>query len=263
MFPAKRSPRKGLLALLLAGALPLAIIPAPAAAQGLSPPAHHSGSPPRLAPAPPSSGSDKEIARRQPVAARDLDTAWRRIRRLFPSPADRTLIAIDIQRQRLYLLARGRIARRWPVSTSVYGIGERAGSEETPIGVFRVARKIGAGLPPGEILRSRRPIGRVAVPSEAPGDLRASTWVTTRILWLSGLQPGWNEGGKVDTFRRYVYIHGTANIGMLGRPASHGCVQMAPRAVIALFRRVRIGTPVLIVPDSGHWASIPGLANRG
>ncbi len=174
------------------------------------------------------------------------------------------LIAVDIASQRLYLLRRDRRAKSWPVSTSARGIGRRIDSYGTPTGVFRIVHKIGAGLPPGEILRDQRPIGRIAMPVEARDDLAASHWITTRILWLSGLEPGWNEGGNVDTFLRHIYIHGTANLGMLGRPASEGCIQMAPRAVIALFRRVGLGTPVLIIPgNGGAVAWIPGLPGEG
>lgn len=203
------------------------------------------------------------VPRPPPPIDRGLDAAWQRVRERFPSAADRTLIAIDIQRQTLYLLRQGGRAKRWPVSTSVHGIDRREGSYGTPIGVFRIARKIGAGLPPGEILRDERPTGRIATPVVSHDDLAASHWVTTRILWLSGSEPGWNEGGDFDTFLRHIYIHGTANIGMLGKPASEGCIQMAPSAAIALFRRVRVGTPVLIIPGGGDLASIPGLRRAG
>lgn len=193
-----------------------------------------------------------------PRLAQDLRLLWRDVRARFPAPTDSALVVVDVHTQRLYLLRRGRVADVWPVSTAINGIGQIANSDATPVGVFRVARKIGAGLPPDAVLRDQVATGQVVAPVRAPDDLAASRWITTRILWLTGLQPGWNEGADEDTFLRHIYIHGTANVGMLGRPASHGCVQMAPRAVMALYRAVPVGTPVLITPGTGRIAAIPG-----
>lgn len=191
---------------------------------------------------------------------RDLTRLWHRVCRRFPGPHDTSLIVVDARIERLFLLRRGRVVRSWPVSTSVDGLDQVAGSDGTPTGVFIVARKLGAGLPVDAVLRDQMPTGRIVAPVRMPGDLAASRWITTRILWLSGLQPGWNEGFDRDTFLRHIYIHGTANVGMLGAPASRGCVQMAPAAVIALFRAVTVGTPVLITPGLGPIARIPGPA---
>jgi len=191
---------------------------------------------------------------------RSLRVLWRKVCRRFPGPDDSRLIVIDLHTERLYLLHDGRIAQDWRVSTSLRGIDQRAHSRGTPVGAFRVARKIGAGLPPDEVLRDQAPTGRIVTPARVPDDPAASRWITTRILWLAGLQPGWNEDGDFDTFLRHIYIHGTANLGMLGRPASDGCVQMAPSAVIALFRAVPVGTPVLITPGTGRLSAIPGPA---
>lgn len=191
---------------------------------------------------------------------RDLRMLWRQVCRRFPSPADADLIVVDVRTERLYLLRHGRVTDAWPVSTSLDGLDQIARSDGTPIGVFRVARKLGTGLPPDEVLRDQMPTGRIVAPVRAPDDPAASRWITTRILWLSGLQAGWNQGGEFDTFFRHIYIHGTANLGMLGRPASHGCVQMAPAAVIALYRVVPVGTPVLITPGTRPLAAIPGPA---
>ena len=152
------------------------------------------------------------------------------------------------------------IVNRWRVSTSIDGTDQEARSDGTPLGVFRIARKLGTGLPLNAVLHDQAPTGRDAHPVHASDDPAASRLITTRILWLSGLQPGWNKGGDVDTYLRHIYIHGTANLGMLGRPASHGCVQMAPRAVIALYRDVPVGTPVAIISGMGRLAAIPGPA---
>jgi hypothetical protein len=191
---------------------------------------------------------------------RSLRAVWREVCRRFPGPEDADLIVVDIRTETLTLLHHGRIVHAWPVSTALRGADQVANSDGTPIGVFRVARKIGAGLPPDEVLRDQVPTGRFVAPVRVADDPTASRWITTRILWLSGLQPGWNEGGDDDTFRRHIYIHGTADLGMLGRPASQGCVQMAPRAVIALYRAVPAGTPVLITPGTQPLAELPGPA---
>lgn len=190
--------------------------------------------------------------------ARQLHELWNEIRLRFPASQDRELVVVDVRTQKLYLLEHGQIADRWPVSTSVKGTNQVARSDGTPLGVFRIARKLGTGLPAGAILRDQAATGHIAVSVDAPDDLAASGLITTRILWLSGLEPNWNEGGDVDTFLRHIYIHGTPNLGMLGQPASHGCVQMAPHAVMALYHAVPLGTPVAIIPGTGSLAAIPG-----
>lgn len=228
------------------------------ASPSLPPPSLPPPSLPRVMAARPPGPRPARLAPVPPRLAGDLRALWRDVRTRFPAPTDRALVVVDVHTQRLYLLRRGRVADVWPVSTAIDGIGQEAESDATPVGVFRVARKIGAGLPPEAVLRDQVATGRIVAPVRAPDDPAASRWITTRILWLSGLQPGWNEGGDDDTFLRHIYIHGTANLGMLGRPASQGCVQMAPRAVMALYRAVPVGTPVLITPGTGRVAAIPG-----
>lgn len=192
-----------------------------------------------------------------------LHDLWQEVRSRFPGSEDSKLVVVDVRRQKLFLLDDGRIVHHWPVSTSIDGTDQVARSDGTPLGVFRIKRKLGTGLRPGAILRDQVPTGRIAAPVHAANDPAASQWITTRILWLSGLQPGWNEGGDVDTYLRHIYIHGTANLGMLGHAASHGCVQMAPHAVMALYRAVSVGTPVAIIPGTGSLAEIPNAANVG
>lgn len=252
----------GLLGLCMAAAI-LALAPAaPRAATLPAPPA-------RLALLQPEAGRPQVLDLNRPTGRptgrhtgfdRSLRALWQRVCRRFPAPDDTDLIVVDMRTETLYLLHRGRIADAWPISTALRGIDQVAHSDGTPVGVFRIVRKIGAGLPPDEVLRDQAPTGRIVAPVRLPDDLAASRFITTRILWLSGLQPGWNEGGDVDTFLRHIYIHGTVNIGMLGRPASHGCVQMAPHAVMALYRAVPVGTPVLITPGTGRLTEIPGPA---
>lgn len=184
---------------------------------------------------------------------------WKMLAARFPALADQDFIVVDIARQRLYFYADGQREKTWSISTSLYGIGEDAGSLRTPTGVFRIVARIGAGEPDDEILQGRAPMNEIAQLVTAPDDPAASDTIVGRILRLKGLEPGWNEGGDVDTFDRDVYIHGTANVGMIGRPASDGCVQMKPKAVAQLFTEVPSGTLVLITAGRGNLKVIPGL----
>ncbi len=154
-------------------------------------------------------------------------------------------IEVSIPEQRLELFDDGVRIRSYTVSTAANGAGERAGSYCTPRGHHRIRAKIGAGLPMGAVLRGRRPTGEVcdaAAWNAAPD----RDWILTRILWLCGEETGVNRGGEVDTFRRYVYIHGTPDGVQLGRPGSRGCIRMRNRDVLELFDLVSTGTPMVI-----------------
>jgi hypothetical protein len=159
-------------------------------------------------------------------------------------------LRVVITEQRLELLVDGSVRRAWPVSTSRFGPGERAGSLCTPRGAHRVRAKIGAGLPRGAVLRARRPTGEVwseDLAAREPG----RDWVLSRILWLSGLEPGRNRLGAVDSMRRYIYIHGTPDSEPMGVPFSHGCIRMRNDDVIALFDAVQPGIVVDVVAAAG------------
>ncbi len=152
-------------------------------------------------------------------------------------------IEVSIPLQRLDVFDGDTRIRSYAVSTAANGPGEVAGSYCTPRGRHRIRAKIGAGLPPGAVLRGRRPTGEVcddAAWRTAP----ERDWILTRILWLCGEEPGVNRGGEVDTFRRYVYIHGTPDAVQFGRPGSRGCVRMRNRDVVELFELVSAGTRV-------------------
>lgn len=149
-------------------------------------------------------------------------------------------IEIDIGKQELRFA--GRI---YPVSTSRFGPGEKNGSFCTPRGAHIVRAKIGAGLPLGAVFVRRRPTGEVWTP-ELHARYLGRDWILTRILWLSGCEPGRNRLGEVDTMRRYIYIHGTPDSAGLGRPGSIGCVRMRNRDVAELFDLVPPYTPVEI-----------------
>ena len=157
-------------------------------------------------------------------------------------------IKVDIAEQSLMVLQDGEPVpiRRYPVSTAENGPGEAAGSLRTPRGRHVVRAKIGAGQPINTVFSGRRPSGEVFT-AELGRSHPERDWILTRILWLSGCEPGFNRLGDVDTMRRYIYIHGTADEDAVGRPASHGCIRMRNRDVAELFDLIPPGTPVEIV----------------
>lgn len=159
---------------------------------------------------------------------------------------DAPFIIVDASDQRLYLFERNQLKFEFPVSTSAVGVGSAEGSNRTPLGLHRIAEKFGDGEPIGMIFKARQPTGKLAAiqtkPIKGDGDD-----VTTRIMWLQGLQPGINEGKGVDSHARYIYIHGTPEEGLIGRPESHGCIRMNNTQVIELFNQVPVGTLVDIV----------------
>jgi lipoprotein-anchoring transpeptidase ErfK/SrfK len=129
------------------------------------------------------------------------------------------------------------LSKKFRCSTSKFGIGETEGSNKTPRGLHCIAEKIGGGWPVGTVFRGRQPVGFTW-----QGEPNAT--ITSRILWLEGLEPGFNRGGEVDSHARYIYIHGTGNEAALGRPDSHGCVHLAANDLIPLFDKVPSGTLV-------------------
>ncbi len=155
------------------------------------------------------------------------------------------MIEVSITEQRLWLRVAGKLVFDAAVSTARNGPGESAGSECTPRGRHYIRAKIGAGCVPNIVFVGRRPTGEIYTPSLRE-TFPARDWILTRILWLSGLEPGKNRLGKVDTMRRYIYIHGCPDEDVMGISSSHGCIKMRNSDVIGLFNRVRVGTRVLI-----------------
>ena len=156
------------------------------------------------------------------------------------------LIVVDIATQQLFFLKKGKIDEIYSVSTSVYGTGSKVNSFKTPLGRHKISEKIGEGLPEGAILKGRRWTGAIANIIKEPIDTDFDV-VTSRILWLTGLEEGKNSGSDVDSKSRYIYIHGTAEEGLIGKPASDGCVRMYNIDVISLFNSVNIDTEVWII----------------
>jgi L,D-transpeptidase YbiS len=152
-------------------------------------------------------------------------------------------IDIDLSRQKLRLYEGDRLLREYPVSTAARGAGEKNGSFCTPRGRHKIRAKIGAGAAEGAVFAARRPTGEV-YSAQLGRQFPGRDWILTRILWLSGLEPGRNRLGDVDTMRRYIYVHGTPAETSLGTPGSHGCVRMANSDIVELFDLVDAGTEV-------------------
>lgn len=154
-------------------------------------------------------------------------------------------IQVSIADQTLTLTDDAGQVRVWPVSTAANGPGEQQGSGCTPRGAHRVRARIGAGLPSGAVLVGRRFTGEIWSPALAAAFPKRD-WILSRILWLCGNEPGRNRLGRVDSMRRFIYIHGTPDDQPMGVPRSHGCVRMRNADVIELFDLVTVGCPVLI-----------------
>ena len=156
-------------------------------------------------------------------------------------------IHISIGQQRLELRDdTGSVLREYSVSTAKNGAGERNGSNCTPRGRHVVRAKIGAGQPANTVFIGRRPTGE-RYSRELAEAFPGRDWILTRILWLSGCEPGFNRLGEVDTMRRYIYIHGSPDSVAMGVPGSIGCVRMRNADVVELFDLVETGTSVEIV----------------
>lgn len=157
-------------------------------------------------------------------------------------------LLVDADSQRLWTFQAGQAVGRYVVSTSRFGLGCRSGSQRTPTGWHRVEARIGDGERAGTVFRGRLPQGWTS--AGLPAEQRHSRdLITSRILWLRGLEPGWNAGPGCDSYDRYIYIHGTAAREALGQPASIGCVRLSDADVIAVFDWTPLGAPVYIGPD--------------
>jgi len=153
-------------------------------------------------------------------------------------PRDGVLLVVLVPQQKLHAITRRGVWRVCRISTAANGLGNAGGSNATPTGWHRVANRIGADAPAGQVFQSRRRTRRVLAP-EMWRMPEGEDLILSRILRLAGLEPGINQGPGIDSFARYIYIHGTNHEQRLGKPASHGCVRMANRDIIELFDFVR------------------------
>jgi hypothetical protein len=149
-------------------------------------------------------------------------------------------VVVSVKDQKLGLYSQGELKKTYKISTSKFGVGDKPGSNRTPLGQHEVVAKIGQGLPAGAVLKSRRWNGEVLKP-DAPG----RDPIVSRILWLKG-----TERSNRNAYGRFIYIHGTPEERNLGRPASYGCVRMGLKDVVNVFNSVNVGAKVYITTGS-------------
>ena len=159
-------------------------------------------------------------------------------------PPTQIYIGVSIHLQELYLLEDGTVRRMFSISTSKKEPSCIEDSWGTPWGLHEISAKVGDGAPMGMVFRGREPTGKCF--HEYDEKTNQQNLITTRILRLSGLERGLNSGGNCDSWRRYIYIHGTNHEEKIGSPASSGCVQLSNVDVMTLFEMVTEGTLVLI-----------------
>ncbi|SDA15646.1 L,D-transpeptidase catalytic domain [Nitrosospira sp. Nsp18] len=153
-------------------------------------------------------------------------------------------IVISIPSQELDLWDENQnIVRKYQISSAGNGVGQEYGSFCTPLGKHIIRAKIGTSQPINTVFIRRRPTGEIYTP-ELGARYPGRDWILTRILWLSGCELGFNRMGKVDTMRRYIYIHGSPDSTKMGKPGSIGCIRMYNRDLLQLFDLVTTGTEV-------------------
>ena len=156
-------------------------------------------------------------------------------------------ININIKSQTLDLIDyQDDILLQYSISSALKGTGQDSGSYCTPLGRHIIRAKIGIGEPENTVFVGRRPTGEIWTPALAAAH-PARDWILTRILWLSGCEPGFNRLGSCDTMRRYIYIHGTPDTTTLGQSGSIGCIRMRNTDLVELFDATPAYTPVFIV----------------
>ncbi len=165
---------------------------------------------------------------------------------------------INLVRQCLYYCRKdnGIILREFPVSTAKNGPGEQVNSGCTPRGWHVIRAKIGAGAPLMAVFAGRRPTGEI-YSATLGKQYPERDWILTRILWLSGLERGRNRMGNVDTFRRYIYMHGSPDNLIRGIPESHGCIRMRNEDIAWVFDAVDHGTKVYVSEEDQFPPSLP------
>ena len=183
------------------------------------------------------------------IVLNNMETAqlrgiYKKIQRFLADPAD-LFIVVSIEKQTLLVCMNDTVVERFDCSTSRFGNGNRENSLKTPLGAHRIQEKYGAGAPPGRIFRDREDAGEDWDHSQTGDNL-----ILTRILRLEGLEQGINKGAGVDSYERYIYIHGTGREDLIGRPLSHGCVCLRNHDIIRLYDMVKEGTLVYIEPSS-------------
>lgn len=153
-----------------------------------------------------------------------------------------TGVWVSVDEQMFRIVRAGTVVWQAPCATAAAGTGSKMNSQKTPLGWHSVKKKIGGGAPLGQVFRSAQPTKELW----KPGQKTKEDLVLTRVLWLTGEEPGKNLGGDVDSYSRYIYIHGTNEEEKIGTPSSHGCVRLKNADVVAAFDLIVEGMPVLI-----------------
>ena len=156
------------------------------------------------------------------------------------------LLFVSIENQKMYHIKEGAIVKKYIISSSEYGTGSEAGSNKTPLGLHKVKEKYGDETPINGRMIGRVFYGQIATLYNDKTKSKTDD-VTSRIFWLEGLEKGKNKGEGIDSYKRYIYIHGTSEEGRLGTPASHGCIRMRNKDVIDLYKIIEVDTLVLIL----------------
>ena len=156
------------------------------------------------------------------------------------------VLFVSVSEQKMYHIEKDKILNSYIISSSSYGVGNKVGSNKTPLGLHKVKDKFGNETPLNGRMVGRVFYGQIA---QVYSDTTRSKTddITSRILWLDGLEDELNKGEGIDSYKRFIYIHGTSEEGRLGTPASHGCIRMKNKAVIELYDKINIGTLVLIL----------------
>ena len=156
------------------------------------------------------------------------------------------VLFVSVAEQKMYHIEKDKILNSYIISSSSYGVGNKVGSNKTPLGLHKVKDKFGNETPLNGRMVGRVFYGQIA---QVYSDTTRSKTddITSRILWLDGLEDELNKGEGIDSYKRFIYIHGTSEEGRLGTPASHGCIRMKNKAVIELYDKINIGTLVLIL----------------
>lgn len=178
-------------------------------------------------------------------AAKQLLTRLKQVCDLYPQYAHYPAVIVKISEQKLNVISGDEVVCEFPVSTSRFGIGQQEASYKTPLGIHNVQEKIGGDAEFAEIFNARERTYTCAS-IEQNKISTDNDCITSRILWLSGLEEGINQGEGVDSHARYIYIHGTHEEGLIGQPASEGCIRMTNQDVIDLYNRLEISSLVII-----------------
>ncbi len=156
------------------------------------------------------------------------------------------MIFVSIEKQTLYHINKKEIINKYVISSGELGVGNQQGSNKTPLGLHKVKEKFGDETPENGRMIGRVFYGQIATILKDTSRSKTDD-VTSRIMWLDGQEEGYNKGGEVDSYKRYIYIHGTSEEGRLGIPSSHGCIRMRNKDIIELYDKIKLGTLVLIL----------------